>query len=438
VRVHISKLVNLASGAIDGLSYPFAVVLAGPIIVHMSGTNDYSKVAAVILMSSVGALFNIVGAQGVIYSLARDDMSASRRSNVLTATLIVTISGMLLFSGCLVFISRLAGIRLIFHAGEITSAAAMSWLLCFLISLDNVFGGVLKARRLISISAAAELIKITGLLIALSIVASHASWRSDCACFIVAVLCSATMKIFISMTGANLRLSNLANAIGEVKRVTRINGWQWMLLLSGFLFQQADRLIIASRLGSRDFAVYNFCWQVSFVVQSAAAASLVYILPIATRAMSQSTTSLRKSYMHDVKLGALMATVLAIVSIMVASIAFNTRMLPDSLRTGYPLFMIMAGCMYLSSLSVVPYYYLVALGWLPAIAIVNVLGAAMSFLTGLLAVGTFGVTGLALAKIWSVVTLSCYWFCHIQFRKRSASERQDDRAAALSGGSNVT
>jgi uncharacterized membrane protein YdjX (TVP38/TMEM64 family) len=94
--------------------------------------------------------------------------------------------------------------------------------------------------------------------------------------------------------------------------------------------------------------------------------------------------------------------------------------------------------MYLSSLSVIPYYYLVALGWLPAIAVVNVLGAAMSFVTALVAVGTLGVTALALAKAWSVVTLSCYWFCHVRLRRQSTLEFANARSTVLGSGGKLS
>jgi O-antigen/teichoic acid export membrane protein len=164
----------------------------------------------------------------------------------------------------------------------------------------------------------------------------------------------------------------------------------------------------------------------------------MYILPIATRASAGSAHFLRQNYVHDVKLGALIATILAITSVLIASVLFNSRMLPEALRTGYPLFLIMAACMYVSSLSVIPYYYLVALGWLPAIAMVNVVGAAMSFVTALVAVGTLGVTALALAKAWSIVTLSCYWFCHVRLKRQSILEFDNARSTVLGSGGKLS
>jgi O-antigen/teichoic acid export membrane protein len=385
----------------------------------MSGTSDYSKVAAVILMASIGSLFNIVGAQGVIYSLARNDLSSSRRADIFSATLLVTLFGMLLFSACLVLIGRYTGIRTIFAPNEIFTAAAMSWLLCLLVSLDSVFAGALKARRLITTSGVVEFAKLLGLLTALFFVSRSASWKKDCGCFIVAVMCSGFAKAALARMKANVDTSNWAGAWREIRQVTRINSWQWLLLTSAFFFQQADRLIIASRLGGREFAIYNFCWQVSVSLQLGTAASLMYILPIATaRVSDDSPYGLRKAYLHDVKHGVQVATILAVLFLTTVGAAFNTRILPDALREGFPLFLIMSACMYVSSLSVVPYYYLVAFAGLPAIAIVNLVGASLSFGTALATVGSLGVTGLALSKAWSAVTLSCYWFCRAKLKKR--------------------
>jgi O-antigen/teichoic acid export membrane protein len=233
-------------------------------------------------------------------------------------------------------------------------------------------------------------------------------------------MCSGFAKAVLARKIANVDTSNWAGAWREIRQVASINSWQWLLLMSAFFFQQADRLIIASRLGGREFAIYNFCWQVSFVLQSGTAASLMYILPIATaRAVDDSPDGLRKAYLHDVKHGAQIATILAALFLITVGIAFNTRILPEALREGFPLFLIMSACMYISSLSVVPYYYLVAFAGLPAIAIVNLVGASLSFGTALATVGSLGVTGLALSKAWSAVTLSCYWFCRVKLKKRA-------------------
>jgi O-antigen/teichoic acid export membrane protein len=423
VKIVFAKFFSLLAGAVDGLAYPFAIAVIGPVIVHLGGTQDYSKVAAVMLMSSIGALFNIVGAQGVIYSLAREDVGAARRSAVLTAILLVTVTSIGLCSSILIFMCRFSGIGDIFSAGELTHAAIFSWGLCLLISVDGVLGGVLKARRLIKFSAGVEFGKSALLLVVLFGVSRANSWSDDCMCLVLLVACSVASKWLLIGRLTDFRLTGLRRALKEIRLVTRTNIWQWVLLLSAFFFQQADRLILASRLGAADFAVYNFCWQISFVLQSACAASLMYILPLATAGASGDQSQLFKSsYAHDVRLGILIATILAVAFWAVASVVFHTPILPQTLRGGFHLFVIMSVCMYVSSFSVVPYYYLVALGGLPSIALVNVTGAGLSFLTALLAVGSLGVTGLALSKAWSVVTLSCYWFCRTKMRQRDNTD----------------
>jgi O-antigen/teichoic acid export membrane protein len=418
MRLPVSRIIALCLGAFDGLSYSLALVLSGPVIVRFSGSSDYSKVAFVILLGSVGSLFNLVGTQGVIYILARSGVSAERRSNILSASLLVTLAGMALFAAILLLTARYTGARDIFPVAEIGPAVVMGWALCFLVSFDSVFAGALKARSLIALSASVELTKLLGIVAALVIVSRPGSWRGDCYCLIAGVATSAVIKGVLVRNAAKLRLSGWRAAFSEFREVTRVNSWQWLLILSNFLFQQADRLVIASRLGAEKFAIYNFCWQVSFVVHAASAASLISILPAATARVSRSSgQSLQEEYARDVKFGVLISTLLVVVVLTIALVAFNTRVVPGALKDGLPIFLIMLSCVYLSALSVVPYYYVVALGQLPAIACINVAGAGLSFVTALSTVGALGVTGLALSKAWGAVTLSCYWLCHRKMKR---------------------
>jgi O-antigen/teichoic acid export membrane protein len=418
MRLSSSRIISLCLGAFDGLSYSLALVLSGPVIVRFAGSSDYSKTAFVILLASVGAIFNLVGTQGVIYILARSDVSAARRANILSASLLVTFTGMALFAAILPFAAHYSGAKDIFPAAEIVPAVAMGWTLCFLVSVDSVFAGALKARNRIALSAAVEFAKLLGIVTALVLVSRPGSWREDCYCLIGAVAASALTKGLLVKSAAKLGLSGWRAAVAEVREVTRVNSWQWLLLLSNFLFQQADRLVIASRLGAEKFAIYNFCWQVSFVVHAASAAGLISILPAATARVSMSSgDSVRTEYARDVKFGVLISTALVVVVLTAGLIAFNTRAVPDALKQGLPVFLIMVACVYLSALSVIPYYYVVALGQLPAIACINVAGAGLSFATGLAVVGSLGVTGLALSKAWGAVTLSCYWLCYRKMKR---------------------
>jgi O-antigen/teichoic acid export membrane protein len=417
------RIGNLILGAVDGLSYPVALVAAGPTIIRLSGTADYSKFAFIIVLSAAGTLFNFVGAQGVIYTLARSDVSSDRRSAILSATLLITLIGMLLFAAALVFVLQYTGAEHIFLPQEVVRAALLGWALCLLVCLDSVFAGVLKARSLIALSASVEFVKLLGLMAALTLVAGRKSWQIDCMCFVTVVFFSTAAKALLVSQVAKVHLAGRRAALAEFGEVARVNGWQWLMLLSSFLFQQADRLIIAPRMGAERFAVYNFCWQISSVVHSASAASLISILPATTARLSANPGgNWWRAFLQDVKFGVLFSTVLVAGALTFGTIAFKSGILPGALQNGLSTFLIMVSCVYLAALAIVPYYYLVALGQMRVLAGITAAAAALSFVMALSIVGTFGVNGLALSKTWGAVTLSCYWLCYRKMRRPEHKE----------------
>lgn len=423
-------MVRLAAGAVDGLSYPLALVCAGPVVVRLSGSVDYSRLAFVVLLASVGSLFNIVGVQGVIYSLARSGVKPERHPGILSALCLLVFAGTAVFAALLPIITDISGATRIFGPAEIRLPELMGWVLCLLISFDGVFGGVLKARHLIVLSAPVEFLKLFGIVVSLSLVAGRGRWEWDCYCVIAAAVGSLTVKAVLVASATDIFPSGLRPALKEIREVTRINSWQWLLVLATFLFQQADRLIIASRLGAAKFAMYNFYWQATFVIHAASAAGLIWILPIATARVSAPDGNFKEAYGRDLILGAGVATTLVAIVLTVGLIAFHSALVPIQLKEEWRAFLIMIFAAYLAALSVIPYYYMIAFGYLATVAMITVTAAAFAFATALWAVRSLGLTGLALSKLWSGGPLLCYWLCHVEI-KRARERRRAAEAASL-------
>jgi O-antigen/teichoic acid export membrane protein len=234
---------------------------------------------------------------------------------------------------------------------------------------------------------------------------------------IAAATGSLVVKAILVTVATDIFPAGLRTALKEIREVTRINSWQWLLVLATFLFQQADRLIIASRLGAAKFAMYNFYWQATFVIHAASAAGLIWILPMATAKVAAPDGSVREAYGRDVMLGAGVATTLVAVVLAAGLIAFHSALVPVQLKEEWRAFLIMVFAAYLAALSVIPYYYMMAFGYLGTVAMITVTAAALAFATALWDVRSLGVTGLALSKLWSGGPLLCYWLCHVQIKR---------------------
>jgi O-antigen/teichoic acid export membrane protein len=427
--IGVRQLLRLLAGAIDGLSYPLALVCAGPVIVRLSGSVDYSRLAFVVLLASVGSLFNIVGVQGVIYSLARTGVRPERRYGILSALCLLVLAGTAVFAVLLPVITQISGAARIFPPAEIRLAEVMGWALCLLISFDGVSGGVLKARHLVELSAPVEFLKLVGIVAGISLVAGRGRWQWDCYCVIAAAAGSLIVKSVVIAFATDIRPSGLRTAMKELGEVARINSWQWLLVLAAFLFQQADRLIIASRLGAAKFAMYNFYWQATFVIHAASAAGLIWILPIATAKASAADGNISEAYRRDVILGAGVATTLVAVVLAFGLIAFHSHLVPVQLKEEWRAFLIMIFAAYLAALSVIPYYYMMALGYLATVAMVTVATAALAFCTALWAVRSHGITGLALSKLWSGGPLLCYWLCYAEIKRLGERHRKAEESS---------
>ncbi len=411
------SLGRLLVGGLDGLSYLVVLALAGPLVSGIAGAPTYAKLAFVVLISALGTLFNITSVNGMIHTLSKESLSQEERSQILFATLLLTVIGSLVFAAVLVPLLKLSGASHLFDPNEMGSAGLVGWALSACISIDGIVAGTLKARHAFKLTATVEVAKAVCLILLLWWAAAHGSWLACAWSLVICVFSGALIKGFTVARSEKTDLPDLAKLFAAVKVVTHANIWQWSLLISAFLFQQADRLVLAPRLGAADFAAYNFCWQIALVVQAASAASLIHVLPEATlRASQKSRGFLSAAYARDLKVGLGFATFISFAAALSGAWLFRSSLLPQVLQQGHAAFLTLIVCGYLFAINVVPYYYSIALGKLPWVASVTIFGAALSLGTAFLLIEPLGLLGLAVAKVWGIVTLSCFWFSRTALR----------------------
>jgi O-antigen/teichoic acid export membrane protein len=203
-----------------------------------------------------------------------------------------------------------------------------------------------------------------------------------------------------------LQLPSLWPRFGQHHTILRDAGWGWLQGVGALAFGVADRFIIGSAVGAAGLAHYAVAMQLAQPLHAFSAAAASVIFPKVSRAMAQGNgAQVRRLLSISVLALAAITTSGAAVLVIFRSQILTLWLGADMAAAAAPALALLAVAFWLLSLTVAPHFILLGLGRMRFVALVNLFAGAVTLVVMLLTVGSFGIIGIAAARI--VYGLAC-------------------------------
>lgn len=271
--------------------------------------------------------------------------------------------------------------------------------------LDNAFTSVLRGGERFRMIAMIE-VWVRSLQIALTL-GAVAIWGSLFALY-AALLVSVLLRLGIHIVVVQrwLSLKSLWPALAQHRAIVRDAGWGWLQGSGAMVFGVADRFIVGSALGAAALAHYAVATQLAQPLHAFAAAAASVVFPKVSRALAQGDPARIQRLIAKGLLLLGMATTIGAAVLFVFRLPILTFWLgPDIAAASAPTLGLLAVAYWLLSFSVLPHFILLGLGRMRFVALANLGAGVLTLGAMLLLVGTYGIVGVAAARIVYGVTL---------------------------------
>ncbi|ABF39893.1 polysaccharide biosynthesis protein [Candidatus Koribacter versatilis Ellin345] len=184
------------------------------------------------------------------------------------------------------------------------------------------------------------------------------------------------------------------------RSLTSFGFFGWVQALSGTLFSQADRLVVAALLGPSALTYYGVCVQCTQPIHGLTAAGCNVLFPhLSTKVETAGTSYLRKFLARAFRLNLLTVLGLAIVPLLLSRPLLTLWMGKSFSDHAAVTLSLVAASFALLALNVPGHYALMALGEVRYLTILNVAGCVLSLLLAWFFIPKIGIAGAAAARL---------------------------------------
>ncbi len=402
-----STISNAAYSVADYVSQPLGMLLAAPLLIHRLGLSQYGiwmLVTAVV--GSMGTLSGGFGDAAVKY------VSAYRGRND-TAGVIRSIRGMLAINGTLGGLLAVAiAVASSFLANHVfriepallsatTVALRLGAAVLFVRCVEAVFIAALRAFEQYGPTVKINVFSRAGTVVAAVVLAA--------AGFGVAAIMAATLAIAaISMCcqmiasqrviGRFMPLPSLNRA--ALSELLAFGCFSWLQALAAVGFNYADRLLVATLLGTSALAYYMVCVQAASPIHGLIQAALNVLFPhvSARQEAGESDATrdvIRRAFIANAALAVLFCLPLALFSRQILTLWMGAAFA----RTASPVLAILAIGYGMLALNITGHYVLLALGEVRLVSALNIGGGIATLVTAVILAAPLGLYGIAVGRI---------------------------------------
>jgi O-antigen/teichoic acid export membrane protein len=399
-------LVNAASGILDYLVQPIAMLVAAPLLIRYLGISQYGVLMLAIATVGAGNMFAASFGDAAVKHVSgcrgRSNFEAVRC--IVRCVLMVNLclgaalaSVMYVFAPAIVEVMKIDGSLRIAGIQAVRIGAAI----LLARSVESAFIGVLRGFE--QYRAAAQITSSMRVLaIAASVLLAHL--HHDVASIMAAILCCVTIGAVLLAVSIRWNVGPVLGwpswSARELSEVMSFGAVSWLLGLSGMAFNQLDRLIVGVFLGPVEVGYYSVCAQATQPIHGVVASGLHFLFPhLSTRLTTEEPAAVRQSIKQALAWNLVLACVLS------APLTFFSRpfltlwMGRGFAAHSWPVLALLSVAAGLLALNVTLHYSLLALGYIRHVALLNLIaGGAMLALMALM-VPRVGVAGAALGRI---------------------------------------
>ena len=187
------------------------------------------------------------------------------------------------------------------------------------------------------------------------------------------------------------------------REVTSFAVYSWLQAVGGTMLGQADRLLVASLIGTRTLAYYAICVQFSQQIHALLAQALSFLLPmVSALRIDGDTGRISRTYFASANIVVVVATILGIPAFLLSHEILETWIGPSFASEAELLFRAFVVVFTLLSTSIVPHYIMNALGFHRLNTILALSGGIVITLATWWLVPAMGMIGAALARFLSL------------------------------------
>ena len=435
----MSRYINSAAWAVaEGLGYPLLLLSATPILLRSLGTEAFGLWSLMLTLMSVGSVVSTGLSPAVIKLVAQGSRSSPRvtaqtgqgalavaaLAGGMIALLVALATAGLATTG----LARLGPPHQVILAGMF--AAALLWVEQF----DTVVSAMLKGREQFALAAKLEIgLKLGQILIGTVAAVLTGDQLPVFGAFLLAALVRLAAKALFLRSGY-LGLS-LRPSLAFAQPVVRTAKWGWMQGMGSMVFATADRLFVGAALGATSLGYYAIALQLATQLHALIANAFSVVVPLVSRLDAGAGKAVQVHVLAR-KLAAL-NLVLALAGALLLAV-FGDQWLrlwvgadaADHLQRAFPLLVL---AYFLLSLSALPFHVLVGLGSMRFIAMVCLVGGAVSLGLTLALVPIAGIEGAALARL-GFAAVALVLFVPVLRRPRAAVDGSANEPAPLING----
>jgi O-antigen/teichoic acid export membrane protein len=184
-----------------------------------------------------------------------------------------------------------------------------------------------------------------------------------------------------------------------LKEIFGFGVFSWMQGVGGILLGQADRLLLASLLGTTALAYYAVCLQLAQQVHALLARATQFLFPLASAIKeSGDLERLRRLYFQGLNLTTIAAVTIGLPMFVCAPEILSLWMGADFAAEATDILRVLVFVFTLMATSIVPYYYLNGTGYVALNTLFGLVSGGMVAIAGLLLIPWLGPVGAAWSR----------------------------------------
>ena len=415
MRAHLS---NAAYGVLDYVTYPVAMLVAAPALLHHLGMAQYGVwVVCTAAVSTGGIIASGFGDANIQYVASMN----SRGNREATLGAVRSMLGINLLLGCVFALISLVLVPLI--SRHVASLDASLYKSC-LWSL-RIASVLMLVRAVESVCVSTQrAFERYGEAVFISMIARIATVviATIVTCYGYGVVSIMAFTFALTALGTIVQLDRLKRQLGvtslapsfdreATSALFSFGTFSWLQAVSSVIFSQADRLILGVSLGASSVTSYALCVQLSQPIYGVAAAGLHFLFPyLSARQGIAAPDTLRRNISTAFVINLLFIAVGTTAVLLFGPSLLHAWVGPVIAEKSYSVLTPIVWSFALLGLNVTAYYSLLALGRVHVVTWLNILGgtAMLALMAWLLP--RAGIRGVAIARlVYGLTTLLTYF-----------------------------
>jgi O-antigen/teichoic acid export membrane protein len=396
---------NSISGVVDTFARPVIVVATSPYFVHKLGLDLFGLWMLVNAVSGSYSVFNLgfgdATMKYVSAYLGRKDAEGAGR--IMRASFTATCGIGTVIAAAVFFVApwlahSVFKIAPALHPIAIR-AIQIGGLLLALRSVEYVLVAFIRAYERYEIAARITVVtKVVAIIAAVALVAAGFSILS-----ILGTTLAATLASVVVLAISAKRLHPGLSLVPGIDRrswreLAHFGGYTWLQNLSGVAFDQMDKLMIGSFLGTPAVAYYVLCLQLTQPIHMLASSAFNFVFPLFSHRRESGKHRLDSAFRSAMMANIVLAAIVTLPLFFFSRTILRIWMGPAFAAHSFVLLSVLAVAFGALAINVVPYYTLLSVGRVRLVSLLSLFSGILTLVSMSVLVPRYQLIGAACSR----------------------------------------